>query len=723
MYGLAFFVFPQQIAARIGENLGLVENEPLYIKAESLRYLAKHHLFVAEGNVDITYRQSHLTADRVEFNELTGDAIAIGNVRYEEDGETVAAERTELNFDTEEGEIFQGALAFEGNHYITGYKIEKTGEETYVVYRGSYTACRGDSPAWSFRCTRAKVEQGEYLQAWNAVGYVKGIPIIYFPYIVYPIKNERQSGFLVPDIGRSTNNGFTLTNAYFWALSPSQDVTLSHTYYEKRGHRFDLEYRYLYSGDTDGTLLGKYFPDQESEEVKRRLSWNHRQELPYDIKTIVNLDLTSDDQFDQDFETDLDARTKRELKSNVSFTKKFSQHTIRLLFDRLDNLREENTDQAKQTFPELQVKSQIPKIFGTPLDFSQQTKLSRLQEEGKDAKEFGRLDMYATFRLPITIIDQALTLTPAVNLRETYYTRDATTAADQDLEAKPVHREYYDVTVDLNGPKLNRIFDLGNAYRIQKVKHLIEPHMRFSFVPEIETVNVPKFDGIDWSSRNRSRTLQYGVTQRLLAKRVKADDWKRFHDDNDDIAFEELDTENKEIASLSLNQSYSFEADRRKFSDISLRFTTTPLEPYTVTVDSSYDVYIQSFVKTNVNVQAQLWNFWTVGVRWNRTATVKRETDDITAIHRSLNVDTQLILFEDSSADPSEKTGLRLTYSGQFNVENGKHIKDSFGLTYSAQCWNVTASYAEQLISDTRDKSFRILLDLKNLGQLFDIRG
>lgn len=703
----------QRAEAALGEALAIVGDEPLYVKAESLRYVAKHQLIIVEGSVEISYRESRLTADYVEFDQRTGDVVAIGNVRYTENGESIAAQRTELNLDSELGTILKGDVSLEGDHYISGAEIEKVGDDTYMINAGTYTACSADNPAWSFRCTRAKVEQGEYLQAWNTVGYVKGIPIIYFPYFIFPMKTERQSGFLVPHVGHNTANGFTLTNAYFWAISSGQDLTLTHNYYEQRGHRFDLEYRYLYGQDAQGQILGKYFPDQELQETLRRLSWDHRQTLWFDVKSIINAELTSNDQFDKDFETDLSARTQRELRSTVSFTKNFSRHTLRLLLDREDNLQEENADQARQRFPELQFKSQFPSVFGTPLNFSQTTVAAHLEEEGSDAKQFQRWDSQATLTVPLAIVAEALTVTPSVHGRMTYYSRDAETAANFDLAARSAHQYYYDASLDINGPKLNRIFDLGSMGRTQRVKHLIEPTLSLSYRPAVDAVNVPKFDGTDLTSRNRSRSLSYGITQRLLAKRITAGDWERFQDDEDELLFEDLETEITELASLSLNQSYNFEADRRKFSDISMKFSARPLENSDVTVNAAFDVYVESFVRTNVNVQTTVFDHWNIGLQWDRTAVVKTDTDDITAIRRFLSLNTGLTLFD----------RLALTYRSQLNVENGKRLNDTFGLTYNAQCWNVRGTYAQQLIDDEREDSFNIMLELTNLGKLFDIKG
>ncbi len=710
---LGFFL-PCKIEAIIGEGLKLVKGEPLNIKAESLAYLTDADLFVAEGSVEVTYRKSRLTAERVEFNQVTGDAIAIGDVVYEEEGETLVADRVELNFDSELGVVYVGEIALENDHYIAGQEIEKTGEETYLVRKGSYTACSSSRPAWQFRSSQAKVHQGEYLQAWNTVGYIKGIPVFYFPYFIFPIKTERQTGILVPEVGKSTSKGFTVTNAYFWAISDSQDATLSHTYYEERGHKIDLEYRYKYSKETDGTLKGEFARDKVEREERKRLTWNHRHGLPYSIKTRVNLNLTSDDRFDEDFETELDERTRQKLDSDVSFTRNFSRHSVRLSFSRSDDLRKEGADRADQRFPELHITTQKQQLFGSPLYIEQKTQISRLEREGRDEKEFERIDIHPTLSLPLNLLGQALTINPQLQLRETYYTRDATTAADPDLDPKPVHREYYRTSVSVNGPKLNRIFDLGTSWRIQKLKHLIEPNFSFYYAPGIDEDDLPKFDGIDnVGSDKRSRSIAYGITQRLLAKRVKESDWKKFLEDEEEMSIDELSTETKELASFSVTQSYNFEADEYPFSNINATLNTQPFNNYKLKLQTVYDIYVNTFVKTYINLNGTFRDFLNFGVTWNREATVKRDTNDITAIRQFLDLNTQFILFN--------RVGL--TYRGRFNIEERERIEDRIGFTYNAQCWNIAGNYYQQLVSGEYDKGFRITIELKHIGELFDIKG
>lgn len=710
-------MFSLPIHAAIGDNLTLSDGSPVTISAETFAYYSD--IVVAEGAVEITYRASRLTADRVEFNQMTGDALAIGNVMYEEGGETLQAEQAEFNLNDNKGLITKGDLSLADDQYFTGKEIRKTGENSYLIKHGTFTACKSQHPAWQFSSSTTKINQGEYLQSWNTVGYIQGIPIIYLPFFVYPIKTERQTGLLVPAIGYSKINGFTVGNSFFWAISRSQDATLYYTFYENRGHKFDIEYRYTYSKDTDGNFEAQYVRDTLEQKQRKELQWSHRQGLPFSITSLINLKLTSDDKFDKDFSTQYEDRTSQTRRSNISFTRNFSQHTIRLLVERLDDLRPESKE-YKQRLPELQFTSQKQQLFKLPLYVQQTSQISRLQynkkNEGKDDDQldFTRIDFQPTISLPLTFLGQALTIEPAFQFRETYYTRDATSAADPDLDAASTHREYYTVNVNVTGPRVYRIFDFGTTKRLQKIKHLIEPYMSFQYRPGIDEDDLPRFDGVDRiGSTDRSQTISYGITQRLLTKRVTTTDWERFLNEEDNVLAKELATETNELASLSLSQSYNFENHEDPFSNINITLKTTPIDQYNLTLNTSYDVYVNTFSSTDVNLTGNLGSIGNFGLQWRRSADVNHTTKEIKNIRQSLNANTRVTLFNK----------LELAYSGRFNIKDHQRIEDVFEVKYTAQCWNVSGSYTLQLVDvdkGTRDDKFQIIVELKHLGKLFE---
>jgi LPS-assembly protein len=64
---------------------------------------------------------------------------------------------------------------------------------------------------------------------------IRGIPVLYTPYINFPIDDRRKSGFLVPSIGSSDDNGFELITPYYWNIAPNLDATFYPRYMSKRG--------------------------------------------------------------------------------------------------------------------------------------------------------------------------------------------------------------------------------------------------------------------------------------------------------------------------------------------------------------------------------------------------------------------------------------------------------------------------------------------------------
>jgi hypothetical protein len=74
---------------------------------------------------------------------------------------------------------------------------------------------------------------------------IKGLPILYFPFMKLPLKAKRQSGFLMPSFQSSEQkNGFVYTQPVFLDFSPSADATVTTDLFETRGTRLGFETRY-----------------------------------------------------------------------------------------------------------------------------------------------------------------------------------------------------------------------------------------------------------------------------------------------------------------------------------------------------------------------------------------------------------------------------------------------------------------------------------------------
>jgi len=62
-------------------------------------------------------------------------------------------------------------------------------------------------PDWNITGSEVKVTVEGYGTIKNSAFRVRGLPIIYIPYMIFPAKAKRQTGLLPPRVGYSTLNG------------------------------------------------------------------------------------------------------------------------------------------------------------------------------------------------------------------------------------------------------------------------------------------------------------------------------------------------------------------------------------------------------------------------------------------------------------------------------------------------------------------------------------
>ena len=141
-----------------------------------------------------------------------------------------------------------GFKKLQGNYYfrIEGEKIEKIDAFTYLGEKTSWSPCKCDEdeePAWGFHAQSLEAQPGGYADMSNAVLTIKGLPILYLPRMLVPLKEERQSGFLLPTLVHKSETGNVFGLPLFLDLSDSSDATLQWEFIEKRGQRLGLEYR------------------------------------------------------------------------------------------------------------------------------------------------------------------------------------------------------------------------------------------------------------------------------------------------------------------------------------------------------------------------------------------------------------------------------------------------------------------------------------------------
>lgn len=115
------------------------------------------------------------------------------------------------------------------------------------IENGFYTTCPPGGRSWSLTSTYMVLDQkeGEGV-ARDLLIRVRDVPVLYFPYLSFPLDDRRRSGFLYPSITNSNaGSGIDFTMPYYLNLAPDYDATFSPRYIHGRGILSDLEGRHL----------------------------------------------------------------------------------------------------------------------------------------------------------------------------------------------------------------------------------------------------------------------------------------------------------------------------------------------------------------------------------------------------------------------------------------------------------------------------------------------
>ena len=233
-------IFPTIIQAR--ETFEFNLGQKINVLSDKAFRRSSENEFEAIGNVVITHLKNSIYGERAKINFTTGDAEIIGNVRYIAPEMTLYGTKLKYNFISREVDL-DNARLLSDHLVVTGKKILQTSPEVIYAEDAEYTTCRDCPESWSVYGKKITVTVGKYVNIKHAFIKINGVVAMYFPYIVFPIKQKRESGLLFPMIGFSSKEGFRYQQPFFWAIDDYKDATLTPSTFGNRGWGGELQYR------------------------------------------------------------------------------------------------------------------------------------------------------------------------------------------------------------------------------------------------------------------------------------------------------------------------------------------------------------------------------------------------------------------------------------------------------------------------------------------------
>lgn len=284
------------------------------------------------GDVRIEQPNRLLFAERAHFNQETGDFELSGGIRVETPELTFNAERMSGNHNNRVAVLDDAEYAF-FNPGARGHavRIEQQSELIHIN-SGAYTTCEPGNNGWLLRARWMELNREEgWGEARHVTLNVKDVPVLWVPWITFPIDDRRKSGLLFPDIASADNGGVDITQPLYLNLHPQMDATLAPRHIHGRGNGLESEFRYLTplgEGSFSHAWLNN---DREFNDQDRELArWHHDGQVG-NWNLAADLNYVSDDFYFKDLDTGLEvnARTHLPRKGHVRYRGRTWQAMLR----------------------------------------------------------------------------------------------------------------------------------------------------------------------------------------------------------------------------------------------------------------------------------------------------------------------------------------------------------------------------------------------------------
>jgi len=280
----------------------------VFLRADRLE--GNEEKVTAEGGVELRSRYETVLADWLTYDVEKDEIWAKGNVVIRRGYDWITGPELRYERDTQLG-AFNDARFFvaEANANGSAGEIRFAGPDKYEVTDARYTTCIAPNHDWYLTSRELEIDSlRKVATAHNASVYFMDVPVMYAPWLEFPLSNERKSGFLTPTFGSTGVRGLEVSTPYYLNLAPNYDATIVPRLMSKRGLMIGGQFRYLLGDDTPpwgqsiGEVNAEVLPDDRvTHELRYAMSWKHNQQFAPWLAGFVNLNKVSDDTYFADF--------------------------------------------------------------------------------------------------------------------------------------------------------------------------------------------------------------------------------------------------------------------------------------------------------------------------------------------------------------------------------------------------------------------------------------
>ena len=465
----------------------LAPETPIDIETGAVAYQRDTDILTLSDGVDVRREQERVVAERLTYDRNTGNINTDGETLMERPGLRMIGDHALLNLETQQGRMQNVRYRFSNSANLRGTAdLAEVLNPSQTRYQGLvYSTCPPGSNAWSLKASKLKLDQDKGIGvARDARLRIKGVPVLYTPYLRFPIDDRRKSGFLIPTIGTSDESGFELVVPYYWNIAPNLDATISPHFLSERGLLMGTELRYLTRND-EGRIEAEIIPDDAKYDgngarwalnLEETGTWFNR------INTGLEFSAVSDERYLEDFGNGLDITSTRRLLQRGTATYIGQGWTLQTALEGYQTIDPEIT-------PEQRPYGRLPQVlFNLNPIVLEHGLVARLNAEydyfDHNHSVYGqRLAMQPSLSLPLRRSDGHLIPTLSLNLSG----YDLSNAA----VGQPTSPSHTIPTLEVDG-KL--VFERDANWFGTQALQTLEPRLYYLYTPYEDQSATPVFD-------------------------------------------------------------------------------------------------------------------------------------------------------------------------------------------------------------------------------------
>jgi LPS-assembly protein len=665
-----------------------LEGDKTHLQADQAD-ISRERASVFRGNVVIQRGKAQLEADRADYDYLKETLDAEGNIRFTGPGLLITG--TDVHADMK-----NNTASFNNTLYYTTDRVNGTARSIALLdqYRlelddATYTSCDPLDPDWQLSADKIHLDrESQQGTAQNMVLRFKKVPFFYFPYVRFPISEERLSGFLYPTIGSSDKLGAQFQIPYYWNIAPNYDATFTPWYMAKRGTMLKSEFRYLHSINQGELLVDYLNKDNEYlDETRSAVRWQHAGNPFKGWSTSVDYNRVSDTDYLLDFGNSLNVTSTTHLTQQGKANYEAANWQFTVNAQRYQTL---SGSTPYERMPQLLFNSHLPQLdnrlhFGLDGEWVQYA-------HQEDIVQGQRLDFFPSVSLPLS--NQAGFLTPKLAYRFTQYDLTDVTPGSDPSPSRSLP------TVSLDS---GLFFERDTRVSGTALQQTLEPRLFYVYTPYRDQDALPVFD---------TQQSRFNINEPIKTDFFDGPD--RVEDANRLTAL--LTTRyirqntGAELFMAGIGQIHYF-AERlvtmplgtpqtRSRSNIIAILSSRPSNRWFIHYDTEWNTDLDEFDRH------------TVDLSYNHTS---RQTLKAAYRYERDNLETA-----EAGFDWQFTPRWRFHGSELYDLLNDRNQEAQLGLRFDSCCWGLAFAVKERFITDLEppDTSFYIELELKGLSSI-----